>query len=165
MYCYSPAIRGVSNIPLWIRIVECALVLCSVFLGGLFLSIFFRGSWLSALCKKQTTEQLVLTQHSAGLSTVRCGGRRSTYAVTLLACHQGHTFTKKPLGLSGSRYRVTSLSSCKSLLSMLWLSAMYNICHTGVWKLETTATGYFYILPRPSALLRDNLSELELEEF
>ncbi len=76
----------------------CVLALCSVFLRGLFLSV----SWLSALWEKQMTNQLVLNQHSSGLSEARRGAivKSSPHTVTLLVCHQSHTFTQRPLGLS-----------------------------------------------------------------
>lgn len=106
-----PPHLGVSRPSLHVCV--CVLVLCSMFLRGLLLtSLFLRRSWLSALWEKQTTDRLVLNQHSAGLSEARRGAtvRSSPHAVTLLVCHQGHIFTRRPLGLSDSMYRVTSSS-------------------------------------------------------
>lgn len=75
----SPSDLGVSSCA---YLPACVLDVC----------IFLSGSCLSALSEKQTREQLVLNQHSAGLSAVRCGAGSAPHAVTLLARHQGQTF-------------------------------------------------------------------------
>lgn len=96
----------------------CVLALCSMFLRGLLLSLFLSRSWLSALWEKQTTDRLVLNQHSVHLSESRRGAtvRSSPHAVTTLVCHQSLTVTQRPLGLSESMYAYRVTSSSKSIL-------------------------------------------------
>lgn len=77
-----------------------------------------RGRWLSALSEKQTTDRLVLNQHSVALSVVRC--RASPW------------WSPRPHLYREARSQGHLLNLfCARLLLILQLSPTH-ICHTGV---------------------------------